>query len=88
LRRSLTQQGIGDDLPLVTTEELFGREAQHIKGFSPEVFVIESAGGKPLEVKLIVRPTSETIMYPMFRLWIRSHADLPLLSSKQHGLQI
>jgi len=65
--------------PLVTTEELFGREAQHIKGFSPEVFVIESAGGKPLEVKLIVRPTSETIMYPMFRLWIRSHADLPLL---------
>jgi len=65
--------------PLVTTEELFGRETQHIKGFSPEVFVIESAGGKPLEVKLIVRPTSETIMYPMFRLWIRSHADLPLL---------
>ncbi|MEM1946290.1 MAG: proline--tRNA ligase [Candidatus Caldarchaeum sp.] len=65
--------------PLVTTEELFGREAQHIKGFSPEVFVIESAGGKPLDVKLIVRPTSETIMYPMFKLWIRSHADLPLM---------
>ncbi|MCS7138146.1 MAG: proline--tRNA ligase [Candidatus Caldarchaeum sp.] len=65
--------------PLVTTEELFGREAAHIKGFSTEVFVIESAGGKPLDVKLIVRPTSETIMYPMFKLWIRSHADLPLL---------
>ncbi|MDW8084080.1 MAG: proline--tRNA ligase, partial [Candidatus Caldarchaeum sp.] len=58
---------------------LFGREAAHIKGFSTEVFVIESAGGKPLDVKLIVRPTSETIMYPMFKLWIRSHADLPLL---------
>ncbi len=65
--------------PLVTTEELFSREAQHIKGFSPETFVIESAGGKPLEVKLIVRPTSETIIYPMFKLWIRSHADLPLM---------
>lgn len=65
--------------PLVTTEELLGKEAQHIKGFSTEVFVIESAGGKPLDVKLIVRPTSETIMYPMFKLWIRSHADLPLL---------
>ncbi|MEM1999676.1 MAG: proline--tRNA ligase [Candidatus Caldarchaeum sp.] len=65
--------------PLVTTDELFGKESQHIKGFSPEVFVIESAGGKPLDVKLIVRPTSETIMYPMFKLWVRSHADLPLL---------
>ncbi|MEM4281826.1 MAG: proline--tRNA ligase [Candidatus Caldarchaeum sp.] len=65
--------------PLVTTEELFGRESQHIKGFSPEVFVIDSAGGKPLDVKLIVRPTSETIMYPMFKLWVRSHADLPLM---------
>ncbi|MEM3052214.1 MAG: aminoacyl--tRNA ligase-related protein, partial [Candidatus Caldarchaeum sp.] len=65
--------------PLVTTDELFGKESQHIKGFSPEVFVIESAGGKPLDVKLVVRPTSETIMYPMFKLWVRSHADLPLL---------
>ncbi|MDW8063407.1 MAG: proline--tRNA ligase [Candidatus Caldarchaeum sp.] len=65
--------------PLVTTDELFGKEAAHIKGFSTEVFVIESAGGKPVESKLIVRPTSETIMYPMFKLWIRSHADLPLL---------
>ncbi|MEM1944978.1 MAG: proline--tRNA ligase [Nitrososphaerota archaeon] len=65
--------------PLVTTEELFSREAQHIKGFSGEVFVIESAGGGQLEKRLIIRPTSETIMYPMFKLWIRSHADLPLL---------
>lgn len=65
--------------PLITTDELFGKEAQHIKGFSTEVFVIETAGGKPLDVKLIVRPTSETIMYPMFKLWIRSHADLPLM---------
>jgi len=64
--------------PLVTTDELFAKEAEHIKGFSSEVFVIEKAGNKVLEKKLIVRPTSETIMYPMFKLWIRSHADLPL----------
>lgn len=64
--------------PLVTTEELFAREAQHIKGFSGEVFVIEQLGEKGAERKLILRPTSETIMYPMFKLWIRSHADLPL----------
>ncbi|HDD42178.1 MAG TPA: proline--tRNA ligase, partial [Nitrososphaeria archaeon] len=61
--------------PLVTSEELFGKEAEHIKGFSKEVFVIDQGPG---EQKLIIRPTSETIMYPMFRLWIRSHADLPL----------
>ena len=61
--------------PLVTSEELFGREAEHIKGFSKEVFVINQGPG---EQKLIIRPTSETIMYPMFKLWIRSHADLPL----------
>ncbi|MEM4675763.1 MAG: aminoacyl--tRNA ligase-related protein, partial [Nitrososphaerota archaeon] len=63
--------------PLVTTDELFAKEAEHIKGFLSEVFVIEKAGNKPLEKKLIIRPTSETIMYPMFKLWIRSHADLP-----------
>ncbi|MCS7133273.1 MAG: proline--tRNA ligase [Candidatus Caldarchaeum sp.] len=80
LERELNDSGHKELVfPLVTTEELFGREAAHIKGFSTEVFVIESAGGKPLDVKLIVRPTSETIMYPMFKLWIRSHADLPLM---------
>ena len=61
--------------PLVTSEETFGKEAEHIKGFSKEVFVIDQGPG---EQKLIIRPTSETIMYPMFKLWIRSHADLPL----------
>jgi len=64
--------------PLVTTDELFSKEAEHIKGFMSEVFIIDKAGGKELERKLIIRPTSETIIYPMFRLWVRSHADLPL----------
>ncbi|MEM2015981.1 MAG: proline--tRNA ligase [Nitrososphaerota archaeon] len=64
--------------PLVTTEEFFSREAEHIKGFSTEVFVIEQKDEKGSERRLVIRPTSETIMYPMFKLWIRSHADLPL----------
>lgn len=64
--------------PLVTTEEFFSKEAEHIKGFSTEVFVIEQKNEKGSERRLIVRPTSETIIYPMFKLWIRSHADLPL----------
>ncbi|MCS7126622.1 MAG: proline--tRNA ligase [Aigarchaeota archaeon] len=64
--------------PLVATEELFSKEAEHIKGFSREVFKIEQREEKGAERILIVRPTSETIIYPMFKLWIRSHADLPL----------
>lgn len=64
--------------PLVATEDNFSKEATHIKGFSSEVFVVSEAGEEPLERKLIVRPTSETIIYPMFKIWIRSHADLPM----------
>ncbi|MEM1742464.1 MAG: proline--tRNA ligase [Nitrososphaerota archaeon] len=64
--------------PLVTTDELFAKEAEHIKGFSGEVFKIELKGDKESQRTLIIRPTSETIIYPMFKLWIRSHADLPL----------
>jgi len=41
--------------------------------------VVTIGGGKELEEKLVVRPTSETIMYAMFSKWIRSYRDLPLL---------
>ncbi|HQE97783.1 MAG TPA: proline--tRNA ligase, partial [Methanothrix sp.] len=54
------------------------KEAQHIKGFEDEVYWVTCGGTAPLEVKLALRPTSETAIYPMFKLWIRSHADLPL----------
>ncbi|HNU39533.1 MAG TPA: proline--tRNA ligase, partial [Methanothrix sp.] len=56
----------------------FMKEAQHIKGFEDEVYWVTCGGTAPLEVKLALRPTSETAIYPMFKLWIRSHADLPL----------
>jgi len=64
--------------PLFASEDLFQKEAEHIRGFSSEVLVVDKVGEKPLEKRLIIRPTSETIMYPMFKLWIRSHSDLPL----------
>jgi prolyl-tRNA synthetase len=64
--------------PLLIPENEFMKEAQHIKGFEDEVYWVTSGGTAPLDVKLALRPTSETAIYPMFKLWIRSHADLPL----------
>ena len=63
--------------PVVISEDDFAREAEHIKGFHTEVFWITHAGERKLEKKMLLRPTSETAMYPMFSNWIRSHADLP-----------
>jgi prolyl-tRNA synthetase len=64
--------------PLLISEDQFAKEAEHIKGFGDEVYWVTKAGGEDLEVKLLLRPTSETAMYPTFALWVRSHADLPL----------
>ena len=64
--------------PLLIPESEFKKESRHIKGFEGEVFWVTHAGLNPLDVKMLLRPTSETAMYPMFSLWIRSHADLPL----------
>ena len=64
--------------PLLIPESFFKREEEHIKGFSQEVFWVTHAGKNELEEKMLLRPTSETAMYPIFSLWIRSHADLPL----------
>ncbi len=63
--------------PALIPETEFQKEAEHIAGFEGEVYWVTHAGHDPLEVRLILRPTSETAMYSMFSLWIRSHADLP-----------
>jgi prolyl-tRNA synthetase len=64
--------------PILVPDDQFGKEAEHIKGFGDNVLWVTHGGEELLERKLAMRPTSETIMYPMFSLWIRSHADLPL----------
>ena len=64
--------------PILVPDDQFGKEAEHIKGFGGDVLWVTHGGNEPLERKLAMRPTSETIMYPMFSLWVRSHADLPL----------
>lgn len=65
--------------PMLIPERLLKKEESHVEGFSPEVAVVTYAGGAKLEEGLVLRPTSETIMYETFSKWIRSHRDLPLL---------
>jgi prolyl-tRNA synthetase len=64
--------------PLLIPESYFKKEEEHIEGFGKEVFWVTHAGHNQLEERWLLRPTSETAMYPIFSLWIRSHTDLPL----------
>ncbi|MFA5127619.1 MAG: proline--tRNA ligase [Patescibacteria group bacterium] len=65
--------------PLLIPQSFLTKEAEHVEGFAPECAVVTEAGGKKLEEPLVVRPTSETIMYDMYSKWIKSYRDLPLL---------
>ncbi len=51
---------------------------EDVAGFKKEVYWVKHGGENELEIPMFLRPTSETPMYTMFSLWIRSHADLPL----------
>jgi prolyl-tRNA synthetase len=64
--------------PLLIPEDELAKEAIHVKGFEEEVYWVTHGGLTPLGKKLALRPTSETAMYPMFALWVRSHQDLPM----------
>jgi prolyl-tRNA synthetase len=65
--------------PLFIPESFLKKEAEHVEGFAPEVAVVTHAGGSKLEEPLVIRPTSETIIWNSYRNWIQSHRDLPLL---------
>jgi prolyl-tRNA synthetase len=65
--------------PLFIPESFLHKEAEHVEGFAPQLAVVTHGGGKKLEEPLVVRPTSETIIYSMFAKWVQSHRDLPLL---------
>jgi len=64
--------------PLLIPESLLNREAEHFKGFTPEVFWVTKTGDSDIENKLAIRPTSETIAYESYAKWIKSWRDLPL----------
>ncbi|MCJ1335437.1 ribose-phosphate pyrophosphokinase 1 [Bachmanniomyces sp. S44760] len=64
--------------PMFVSQDVLEREKDHIEGFAAEVAWVTHAGNTPLEKKIAIRPTSETVMYPYYAKWIRSHRDLPL----------
>ncbi len=79
--------------PLFIPKSFFSREADHVEGFAKECAVVthyrlkNSADGKGIEVdgdakleeELIIRPTSETIIWDTYRQWVQSYRDLPIL---------
>jgi len=65
-------------MPSLIPESNLLLETQHVEGFAPEVFWVTEAGSSGrLSERLALRPTSETALYPMYALWIRSYKDLP-----------
>ncbi|MFW9936117.1 MAG: aminoacyl--tRNA ligase-related protein, partial [Candidatus Thorarchaeota archaeon] len=65
-------------MPSLIPESNFLLEAEHVEGFAPEVFWVTEAGSSgKLSERLALRPTSETALYKMYSLWIRSYKDLP-----------
>ena len=79
IRDELDGTGHGEvNFPLLIPNSEFQKEADHIKGFDSQVYWVTRGGLNELDVPMVLRPTSETAMYPMFSLWVRSHTDLPL----------
>ncbi|KAJ3016724.1 hypothetical protein HKX48_003891 [Thoreauomyces humboldtii] len=75
----IEENGVEDCyFPMFVSEKALNREKDHIEGFSPEVAWVTKAGQSDLAEPIAVRPTSETVMYPYYAQWIRSHRDLPL----------
>ncbi|MDD6314779.1 MAG: proline--tRNA ligase, partial [Porphyromonadaceae bacterium] len=79
--------------PLLIPKSFLSREAEHVEGFAKECAVVthhrlkndENGGGvvvdpdARLEEELIIRPTSETIIWNTYKNWINSYRDLPIL---------
>jgi len=64
--------------PMFVSKAALEKEKEHVEGFSPEVAWVTRAGSSEMEIPIAIRPTSETIVYPLFSKWINSHRDLPL----------
>ena len=65
--------------PLFVPRSLLEKEAEHVKGFDPQVAWVTRAGGEELSEWLAIRPTSEAIIAEVVKDWIQSYRDLPLL---------
>ncbi len=78
LRELLNSTGHEEVLfPLLVTEDLLAKEAEHVKGFEDEVYWVTHGGLEELDVKLALRPTSEVAITYMEKLWYQSYRQLP-----------
>lgn len=64
--------------PMLIPYSFLTKEAEHVEGFAPEVALVTHVGNEELPEKLVVRPTSETIIGTMYGKWIQSWRDLPV----------
>jgi prolyl-tRNA synthetase len=79
IRDLLDNTGHNETLfPLLIPETSLAQESAHVQSFEGECFWVTHGGYEPLKVRYALRPTSETVIAPMLKLWIRSHADLPI----------
>lgn len=65
--------------PVLIPESLLQKEKDHVEGFAPEVATVTEAGGKELDEKLCIRPTSETMFCDLYSKWLKSWRDLPFV---------
>ena len=65
--------------PLLIPESLLVKEKEHVEGFAPEVAWVTHGGSQELAERLVIRPTSETIICHMYKKWLNSYRDLPYL---------
>lgn len=79
----IKDRGVGNAyFPLFIPMSFLEREKDHVEGFAPELAVVTHAGGEELEEALVVRPTSETIMYDAYAKWVQSWRDLPVMMNQ------
>jgi len=64
-------------LPMFIPESLLNKEKDHVEGFAPEVAWVTHGGLEPLQEKLCVRPTSETLFCDYYKNVVHSYRDLP-----------
>ncbi|MDQ3877614.1 MAG: proline--tRNA ligase [Actinomycetota bacterium] len=65
--------------PLLIPMKVLQKEEEHVEGFSMQVAVVTEGGGQELEEPLVIRPTSEAVIWSTYANWIQSYRDLPLL---------
>jgi prolyl-tRNA synthetase len=66
--------------PMFIPESFLKKEAEHVEGFAPECAMVTHGGGKKLEEPYVIRPTSETIIWPpLLQELDQSYRDLPIL---------